>query len=113
MKDVQKTSLKAGQQKQPSKAASKNGVVATKSKLAAAASASHKVTEYFSVRRSQRAKHPAGCKRRSPDEPCPEVEGALACDRDRDLACRDREFAEKGRGGVAGRAIARGEIGIE
>ncbi len=84
-----------------------------KSKLAAAAASSHKVTEYFSVRRSQRAKQPAGKLRRPADQPGPEVEAALERDHDRGLGLGVRDFPEKGRGVVAERVFARGEFVVE
>ncbi len=92
-----------------SKAAKTSSKGGARSKLAAAAASSHKVTEYFSVRRSERAK--AGKQRRLPDQPSAEVEAALERGDDRDLSVKD--FGTKGRGVVAERAFARGEFVVE
>ncbi len=94
--------------KSPTPASSTRGA---KSKLAAAAASSHKVTEYFSVRRSARAK--AGKQRRPPDQPCAEVEAALDRADDGGLGLVVRDFGRKGRGVVARRAFARGEFVVE
>lgn len=89
--------------KPPAKPASKQA------SLSKAAASSHKVTEYFSVRRSERRPR----KKSSPDELDPAVEEALGADRDDVADVEIRDFPEKGRGVVAARDFARGEFVVE
>ena len=95
------------------KRTSSRGAAASAAKLAAAAATSHKVTEFFSVRRSERTKKPGFNKKRSPDALEPELELALELDDDSGLDVSVRNFPEKGRGVVADRDYARGEFVVE
>jgi histone-lysine N-methyltransferase SETD8 len=77
-------------------------------KLAKAASSSHKVTEYFAIRRSERRPKAALEKDHLAD-----IEHHLLADDDDHLDIVVEHFPEKGRGVVACRDFVRGEFVVE